>query len=106
MVSHLREGVKAAITLCVLVHLATVAAKAQSYRNTLTFINQSGESALVKVVGPVRAQVFVNNNRQGSLHVPGGEYYIWSAIVMPLVAVITPEEIVCRLMKAARSIPK
>jgi hypothetical protein len=46
-------------------------------RAVVTFDNQSGEPALVRLVGPTRAEVHVGNNRRNSIHrVAGGLYTI------------------------------
>lgn len=75
MLSHVKVAIKA-IVLSVLFYLLLPSADGQNYRNTITFLNQSGENALVKVVGPIRGQVVVNNGGQTSVRVPGGEYFI------------------------------
>ena len=54
-----------------------VSAGAQSASpNTITFENQSGQDALVKLVGPTRGVVPVPNRSQAGIHVQAGEYYI------------------------------
>ena len=45
-------------------------------RATITFDNQSGQLALVKVVGPSSRQVSVPNNQRRTVKVVGGSYYI------------------------------
>jgi hypothetical protein len=46
-------------------------------KNTLTFINHSGEDALVKLVGPSRKLVEVPNRRGRTVSIAGGEYQIY-----------------------------
>jgi hypothetical protein len=54
-----------------------VCASAQSASpNTVTFENQSGQGALVKLVGPTRGVVPVPNRSRAGIHVQAGEYYI------------------------------
>ena len=48
----------------------------QNYGNVITFSNLSGEDALVKIIGPVRGVVLVENGSERSVRVPAGEYYI------------------------------
>jgi hypothetical protein len=43
---------------------------------TVTFVNQSGENCLVKLVGPTAGYVNVPNATQRSISVRGGRYYI------------------------------
>lgn len=54
----------------------TGVARAQGYQNTITFVNQSGEDAVVKLVGPARFNVSVPNAANNSVRVPAGTYYI------------------------------
>ena len=49
---------------------------AQAYPNTITFENQSGEGALVKLIGPVRWNIPVPNGTSRAINVPAGNYYI------------------------------
>jgi hypothetical protein len=44
--------------------------------NTITFDNQSGADALVKLVGPSRAALAVPDRTRTGVPVVGGEYYI------------------------------
>jgi hypothetical protein len=44
--------------------------------NTVTFENQSGQDALVKLVGPTRGVVPVANGSRAGIHVDAGVYYI------------------------------
>ena len=58
------------LTFCI----ATTEAKSQ--RNIIKFDNQSGELALVKVVGTIPKIVEVPNGQKRSVNVAAGEYYI------------------------------
>jgi hypothetical protein len=49
---------------------------AQTPRATITFDNQSGEVALVKVIGPTSRQTEVPNGQKRTVTVAGGQYYI------------------------------
>jgi uncharacterized protein YcfL len=51
--------------------------QAVSEKNILTFINHSGEDALVKLVGPSRKLVEVPNRRERTVSIAGGEYQIY-----------------------------
>jgi hypothetical protein len=44
--------------------------------NTITFENQSGAAALVKLVGPTRGALPVPDRSIASIHVEAGRYYI------------------------------
>lgn len=44
--------------------------------NTITFDNQSGEPALVKLVGPTRQAVDVPKGQKRTVHVAAGEYHL------------------------------
>src|SRR5262245_6846995 len=48
----------------------------QTPRATITFDNQSGEVALVKVIGPTGRQTEVPNAQKRTVTVLGGQYYI------------------------------
>jgi len=62
--------------LCVVIVGLALNAAGQSYGNTVTFSNHSGEDAVVKVIGPARAVVAVSNGSEGAVQVPAGRYYI------------------------------
>jgi hypothetical protein len=66
------------LVLCALLSVALLPAQvgAQTFRNTISFENQSGEEALVKVIGPVRGNVPVPNGTTRAINVPAGSYYI------------------------------
>lgn len=51
--------------------------EATSEKNTLTFINQSGDDALVKLVGPSKKTVEVSNGGSQTVNIAGGEYQIY-----------------------------
>src|SRR5271157_1539344 len=76
----MRDGTKCARlsklgTCFLLVAAMAVGAFASNYPNTITFSNLSGDDALVKLIGPVRANVGVSNGTQASVKVPAGTYY-------------------------------
>ncbi|MCL5991079.1 MAG: hypothetical protein M1419_03140 [Bacteroidetes bacterium] len=48
----------------------------QKYFNTITLVNDSGENAFVKVVGPMELQVEVPKKKNVSVNVSAGTYYI------------------------------
>ena len=49
---------------------------AQDYQNTITFDNQSGEFAVVKLMGPTDQIIDVPNSKSHTVNVDAGEYYI------------------------------
>jgi|GEM_PF-2765183 len=49
---------------------------AQEHPNTITFDNQAGEYALVKLVGPTLTSIEVPNGEKRTVHAAKGEYYI------------------------------
>jgi hypothetical protein len=59
-----------AFALALLIPAATKAS------STVTFDNQSGKSALVKLVGPTTSSVFVENNNRQSVPIAPGHYFI------------------------------
>lgn len=50
---------------------------AVSERNSLTFVNQSGGDALVKLVGPSRRVVEVSNGSNVTVNIAGGSYCVF-----------------------------
>jgi hypothetical protein len=64
--------------MCLVLLLAGVSriSRAQQYPNTIRFVNQSGENAMVKLIGPIRLSVLVPNAGSSTVNVPGGIYYI------------------------------
>src|SRR5438046_7486651 len=63
------------VCLSALLLTATIA-QSQTARATITFDNQSGQLALVKVMVPSNRQVTVPNNQRRTVKVVGGSYYI------------------------------
>jgi hypothetical protein len=51
-------------------------AQDEGYLNRITFINGTGEEALVKLVGPLNFKVPVPDNRSATVNVAPGSYYI------------------------------
>ncbi len=49
---------------------------AQHAPNTITFDNQSGEFAIVKLVGPTKTAVEVPNGQERTVHVETGDYFL------------------------------
>ncbi|MGO9273452.1 MAG: hypothetical protein ACLQOO_24975 [Terriglobia bacterium] len=50
--------------------------RAQEPPNTITFINNSGEDATVKLIGPTHGYISVPNRAQNTVHVAAGRYSI------------------------------
>ena len=50
---------------------------AEGERNILTFINHSGNYAMVKLVGPTRSTVTVKDNGEATVNIAGGKYIIY-----------------------------
>lgn len=55
---------------------STPSIHAQDNPNTITFDNKSGESALVKLIGPTGHSVEVPNGESWTVNTAAGEYYI------------------------------
>jgi len=73
-----KTGIARLFTLgaCTLVAaVVAVSAYASNYPNTVTFSNLSGNSALVKLIGPLRTNGEVANGAQTTVNVPAGTYY-------------------------------
>lgn len=49
---------------------------AESAPSTITFDNQSGEFAIVKLMGPTKVAVEVPNGQEQTVHVEAGDYYL------------------------------
>jgi len=49
---------------------------AQTVPNTITFDNQSGEFAIVKLMGPTKVAVEVPNGQERTVNVEAGDYYL------------------------------
>jgi uncharacterized membrane protein len=63
-------------TVYVILTLCIATTDAEIHRNVIRFDNQSGESALVKVVGKIPKIVEVAKGQKKSVNVAAGEYYI------------------------------
>jgi len=74
----MRHRVLLLLLAAVLVFVASAghAQRGQTPRATITFDNQSGQFALVKVIGPTRRQTQVPNGQRRTVTVAGGQYYI------------------------------
>jgi hypothetical protein len=48
-----------------------------SEKNRITFINESGEDALVKLVGPSHRVVQVSNGQSATVNIAGGTYAVY-----------------------------
>ena len=64
------------VILCLFLNLHCV--YAQDIPNTITFDNQSGEPAVVKLIGPTKQSVEIPNGEKRTVNVAAGEYYILS----------------------------
>jgi hypothetical protein len=62
--------------ICIFV-LSGAVSEATAERNSLTFINKSGEKALVKLVGPTRGLVEVPDAGEATVKIAGGTYTIY-----------------------------
>jgi hypothetical protein len=49
---------------------------AQSHQAEITFDNQTGQPALVKLIGPIRKSIQVPDGQQRSVSAIGGQYFI------------------------------
>ncbi len=56
--------------------LTAASGHAETPRATITFDNQSGEPALVKVIGPTVRRAEVPDRQKRTVKVVGGEYYL------------------------------
>ena len=63
------------VTILVLT-FAVLASGQASDSPTITFVNQSGENCLVKLVGPTTGYLNVPNGTQQTINVRGGHYHI------------------------------
>ncbi|MCX5812431.1 MAG: hypothetical protein NT178_07785 [Proteobacteria bacterium] len=52
-------------------------AHAWGARNSLTFINHSGDFALVKLIGPTRDEVKISNGKERTIRINEGQYEIF-----------------------------
>lgn len=69
-------------SLCITVFVLGLTVPALG-QNTVTFYNQSGEPALVKLVGPTDCQVQVPNGAQQTVAANAGTYFIKVRYGMP-----------------------
>lgn len=63
-------------TLLIILSLSIATAHAKYNQNTISFDNQSGESALVKLIGPIGQTIEVPTGKSRKVNVCAGEYYI------------------------------
>ena len=56
--------------------IASLSWASQPALNKIKFDNQSGQNAVVKVVGPTNLVVRVPKQRKKTVHVPAGDYFI------------------------------
>ncbi len=70
------RGVWAIIVGGLVVLMAVTVSFAATPPNTVTFDNQSGERALVKLVGPSSQAAAVQNGKRATVHAAAGDYYI------------------------------
>jgi hypothetical protein len=64
------------LALAALLLLAASTGHAQTPRATITFDNQSGEPALVKLIGPTGRLADVPNRQKRTVKLTGGRYHI------------------------------
>ena len=64
------------IVLASVLLLAVPTGRAETPRATVTFDNKSGQSALVKLIGPSRRTTQVPNRQRRTVTAVGGQYYI------------------------------
>ncbi len=67
---------RAVASLVAVLVLTCVLVCAQEPPNTITFTNNSGEDAMVKLVGPTHGYIAVPNQAERTVHVAAGRYYI------------------------------
>jgi len=70
------KSLGAGFVVAILFLASTASLGAQALRSTITFDNQSGEPALVKLVGPTAQTVEVPNREQRAVAVAAGGYYL------------------------------
>jgi hypothetical protein len=76
------ETMKRVLVICIGIivsvgFLALPHVHAWSERNSLTFINRSGDPALVKLVGPSRHVVDIPNGKDHAVTIRGGQYELF-----------------------------
>jgi len=72
---HLKGVIRVAAMLAASLTAASAGAQ-PAPPNTITFENESGGGALVKLIGPTRGVVPVPNHSRAGINVEAGEYYI------------------------------
>jgi len=65
------------VLLILIIRFNISAANAEAKRNNLTFINHSGDNALVKLTGPSREIVEIPNGISKTVNIGGGQYKIY-----------------------------
>lgn len=66
------------LSVATLLLISLTGLQAQSLRNPITFDNQSGEMALVKLIGPTNHVAEVPNGQKRTINVAPGDYYLLS----------------------------
>lgn len=77
---HVRASLKKCIALFafyVFISIIQAPVAEGAEKNSLTLINQSGDNALVKLVGPSRMTVEVPNGSSRTVKIAGGTYVIY-----------------------------
>ena len=64
------------VVMVLLVFIRLIGHADQPARNTITFDNQSGRNAVVRVMGPTQAIAKMQRDETRVVHVTAGEYYI------------------------------
>lgn len=70
------RSLSSGFAVTILLLFSAVGFAAQALRGSITFDNQSGEPALVKLVGPTTQAVEVPNGEKRTVNVAAGEYYL------------------------------
>ncbi len=65
------------IVIALLIVVFPEPTKAEGEKNFLTFINKSGEMALVKLVGPTRKEIHVPHKQEKTMRISSGVYRIY-----------------------------
>ena len=72
----LTDVIRSAYLAALVLPAALALSAGHTPQSTVTFDNQSGEAALVKLVGPTRGVVPVANRSRAGAHAQAGVYYI------------------------------
>jgi hypothetical protein len=76
-----RLSIRKIVSIILLIITLTVGMSSESpaegERNILTFINHSGNYAMVKLMGPTRSTVTVQDNGEATVNIAGGKYVIY-----------------------------